>query len=170
MGVIVALLFGVSALASEACPEPLAELPQTLSVAWVAPVGKKVGVGGWVDVYRTSDLRAWAERSSEPTLGRLLQDLGRRRTNRDPRTPYVVTVFDVERATLCRPLSEDHLDRADAVAACDKPGAESRRSPCGYTVNRVTDDPGLPTLRIRWRDAAARGFCVLPAPRFLGDE
>lgn len=167
---ILAVWLAAAAMGSDACSEALAELPEDLSVAWVAPVGRKVGVGGWVDVFRTSDLRRWAEESSEPTLGRLLQDLGRRRSNRDPRTPYVVTVFDVPRDALCRPLADEHLDRATTVPPCEKPGSEARKSPCGYTENKVTGQPGLPTFRVRWRDAAAQGFCVLPAARFLEDQ
>ena len=35
------------------------------------------------------------------------------------------------------------------------------------TTDRADDTRGVDVFSLRWRDAAAAGFCVLPAERFL---
>jgi hypothetical protein len=59
--------------------------------------------------------------------------------------------------------------RGGTAAEC-APLFEQRDRPsgaCEIQSCRKTGKTSLPVWRIRWRDAAARGFCALPAERFL---
>lgn len=141
---MIALLLGV-ALASEPVCGGLTAPGETLSVAWVSPLGQRVGPRGTVEVVRTRDLRAALQDRAGGQLGRMLQLLGLRRSAAPPSRRWKVTVFDVRGADLCRP------------------------SGCGFTVDRADGSRGLEIFRVRWADAARDGFCVLPAQRFVDE-
>jgi hypothetical protein len=155
------------ALASLAAPcdvASLAQAPETLSVAWVSPLGRRAR--GWIRVTRTSDVVALGT-----DLGRTLQGIGLRKRPASPSRRYKVTVFDVAAGDLCRAIQgvEPGAEVA-GVAACverlSKPNTEV--DGCGHVIDRATSEPGIEVFHARWRDLAREGFCVLPAERFVG--
>jgi hypothetical protein len=128
------------AKAPDACAT--AEQPEaggSMSVAWVSPLGKRAGRNRYLPVVPSAELRRWV--TSEPTsVARLLQKVGARKSDREPRRRYKVVVFDA------------HTD--------DLTG-------CGTTTDLDTGGPGLPLYGSTWTTLAADGFCVLPAERFV---
>jgi len=100
----------------------------------------------------------------------MLQVLGLRRTDRDPRRRYKVTIFDVVTTGLCRPLAgyEDPAAVEGMVTCPEKLGKETDRyDGCGFTTDLATGATGLELYGARWNDVARNGFCVLPAERFV---
>jgi hypothetical protein len=164
------LLMSVAQGQDEICKGDYRAPPESLSVAWVSPLRAKVGAQGWIRVVRTQDLRAWAEAETGSGLGRMLQSLGLRRTDRDPRRRYKVTIFDVASTGLCRPLAGyDDPVAIDGMVTCPARLSKVTRSyaGCGFTLDRATGEAGLELYSARWNDVARNGFCVLPADRFL---
>lgn len=153
-----------------ACGEPAA-VPAQLQVAWIAPAGERVGAKRGLHVVRVADLRAWA-REANPDVPALLKHLGYvpERGGRKARKPWMVTVFDVGAAQLCRPLAGVEPGTVvGGVSACATqlqqgiPGYGG----CGYTVSTVDGARGLDHFRVTWEEASKQGFCVLPLERFL---
>lgn len=166
------LLVGVlwAAGPAAACPAPPELAPaSTVSVAWVAPASRRVGARGFLTVVPTDALRAWIA-TERPDLGRVLQALGLRRRADPPDEPWVVGVFEVPALYLCRPVDLEPGVPYAGLATCatgDATGGH-RVDPCANARDLGRGGaPGLPLLRVRWEDAAARGFCVLPARRFV---
>ena len=156
------------AAADEHCSEAFAPPPDHVSMAWIAPVGDDVWFNGQIDVVRTSELAEHLVREENPNVGRLLQILGLKKTNKDPWRRYMVTIFDVPAHTLCRTVVSDEQETVGGLLTCDKPGRISKRKmPCGYAVDRATGARTVDRYRIHWNDAAKNGFCVLPATRYL---
>jgi hypothetical protein len=155
---VIALVIGIALAEAPACDPAFDAPPESLSVAWVSPLHRHAG---WMDVVPTAELRAWIA-EEKPGVGRLLQRLGDRKKATAPHRRFKVTVFEVRRVDLCRPVDGDPVI-AD-VAICENGPAS-----CGYTVDRASGDRGFDTFRIRWRDAAVQGFCVLPADRFVAE-
>ena len=90
-----AVLILAAALAADPeCSETFFVPPDSLSVAWVSPVGERVRARTWIEVVQTSALRDWLRAYPTATLGRTLQLLGRRKKPEDPRRLYKVTVFE----------------------------------------------------------------------------
>ena len=111
----------------------------SMSVVWVSPLGKRAGRNRYLPVVPSAELRRWV--TSEPTsVARLLQKVGVRKSDREPRRRYKVVVFDA------------HTD--------DLTG-------CGLTTDLHADGHGLPLYGSTWSALAADGFCVLPADRFV---
>lgn len=147
----------------------LAAPPERLSVAWVSPAGRGAGRRTSLLVVPTTALRAWVA-ADPPSVGRMLQHLGLQRRDKTPKRRYKVTIFDVRALDLCRPLDEQgEEDVAASVAACPERFGEPRRgsSGCGYARDGDTGKRSFDVYRVRWEDAAAGGFCVLPAEAFL---
>lgn len=166
---MIALLLGV-ALASEPVCGGLTAPGETLSVAWVSPLGQRVGPRGTVEVVRTRDLRAALQDRAGGQLGRMLQLLGLRRSAAPPSRRWKVTVFDVRGADLCRPLADLEAPvTLEGVPSCARDRTRSRTDGCGFTVDRADGSRGLEIFRVRWADAARDGFCVLPAQRFVDE-
>ena len=167
-----ALLSPARAADKAACQLPAA-VPSTLQVAWVSPIREGVGLSGVLDVVRTSDLRALvlAEKREPAAVLRAIGLLGRRqRVRRD----YKVTLFDVKSEWLCRPSEgppgEDHAGVPRCEERLQRRGRDLRRSAwtdCGYLTDTADGDRSLDLFRVRWRDAIAGGFCVLPLERFM---
>ncbi len=106
----------------------------TLSVAWVSPMNKRVGANGWFEVVPTTQLRSWAA-SNGRAVGPMLKAVGARKKADEPKRPWKVTIFEIEGDLLC-----------------------------------MSDTEGsLPVYEARWRDVARRGFCLLPAERFVAE-
>lgn len=155
--------------------EDVSPVPAALQVAWVAPLGRRVGAGAALEVVRVSDLRATARDVGEQT--RLLQVLGV--AGRKPRTSldaadYQVVIFDVQRQWLCRPV-EDATPGQDmgGVAVCDdsqlRPihGHRKGWTGCGYSLDTGASTRGLDVFRVDWATASTYGFCLMPLDRFL---
>jgi len=162
------LLLGALALSQEPC-DPTFDTPAaTTSVAWVSPVRRRARGGKWLWVVRTSELRDWLTREPEAGVGRTLQWLGMRKKATDPRRRYKVTIFEARAVDLCRPV-EDAEGEVVGVDACEGGLGRERGtfSGCGYATDLADGSRGPDLYRIRWRDAAVRGFCVLPAARFI---
>ena len=164
-------IFAAAALAAEpACTQDLAAAPDRLSVAWVSPLGARVGANGWLTVVSTTSLRQFVA-AERPGVGRLLQHLGERRRATDPHRRYKITIFDVEAGSLCRPVEGlDEPDLAGGMAACPKKKSDLHRAytGCGVLTDLANMSASLQVYRLTWADAAYAGFCVLPVERFLG--
>jgi hypothetical protein len=162
-------------LAADTC-QPVGEIPDTLQVAWVSPVGKQVTAGGHVEVVRVGDLRATIRANGKDKL-RLLRSLGMvgpRGGGMAAKRRWKVTIFDIKRDWLCRPLDDAVPGEEDhGVVACEKKqqrplwGYRPGYTGCGYIEDTQTQDRSLDVFRVRWSDAASWGFCVLPLDRFL---
>lgn len=168
MGLIWLLL--TAALAQDpVCDESFEVPPDVLSVAWITPVRRGARANTWMEVVRTSDLRDWLRDHPEADLGRTLQHLGLRKKGTPPRRLYKITLFEARAADLCRPI--DMGDGAppflDGVLLCE--GHTRRWTRCGYATDRATGERGPDVYRIQWKTASVRGFCVLPAQRFLDE-
>ena len=151
------------AMAQE-CAE-LGEPKETLAVAWVSPVRRQVLGSTWLEVVANRDLASLVKRE-KAGVGRILQALGMRRRSSDPKRRFKVVVFEVDRGILCRPL-EDMAEGSTVKGVRVCPQGLSRRGPeCAYTEDRATKSKGLDVYRVRWKDAARNGFCVIPAHRY----
>lgn len=150
--------------------ETLEPPPATLAVAWVSPVRQAVGGASWLPVVPAAELRAFVAKGS-PSQGRLLQALGLQKKDKEPRRRYKVTIFEVRADLMCRPVEgADEGFVVDGLASCGHHDrATSGNSGCGYTTDREDGSRGFDLYRVPWRDAAARGFCVLPLERYLED-
>lgn len=166
---MIALLLGV-ALASDPVCEGLTAPGDALSVAWVSPLGQRVGPRGVIDVVRTRDLREALQGRAGGRLGRMLQLLGLRRSATTPSRRWKVTVFDVRGADLCRPIADLEAPvTLEGATSCARDRTRGQTDGCGFTVDRADGSRGLETFRVRWEDAARDGFCVLPAQRFVAE-
>ena len=137
--------------------------PGQTSVVWVSPLRRR-GTG-WLSVVDSADLKRWMDRE-EPNAGDLLHHLGLRRTDRVPKRPYKVVIFDVDSRDLCLPSTEPN---PSLPSACGhrKAGPERGQDACGRVIDPKTGDVGMQTYRAKWRELALRGFCLLPLSRFL---
>ena len=169
VGLILSLALAQEPADVAVCDGPWPELEEALSVAWVSPLRKTVRGRTWLTLVPTSELRSWAQREGQGSVGRMLQHLGMRKRSKEPRRRYKVVVFDVRAENLCRPLG----DREGGVASgglgsCVESGTRLKEDHdgCGRLVDTST---GATTavLRARWDDVVRNGFCVLPAERFL---
>lgn len=137
-----------------------------LAVSWVSPVRRQVLGNAWLEVTTNKELSGFVQRE-KAGVGRTLQALGMRKRAKDPKRRYKVVVFEVDRGILCRPL-ESQLEgtTVEGVRVCQ--ASLSKQGPqCGYSEDKATGDKGLPVYRVRWRDAARNGFCVIPAERYV---
>lgn len=137
-------------------------------MAWVAPASSRVGANGWLTVVPTMALRELA--AAHPTdLAGFLRATGHRRSRAAPRRPWVVGIFEVPRPYLCRGLDAAAGEIAGGLAVCEVGDRALGLADdgCGATRDLSGGAARLPVLRVRWSNAAARGFCVLPASRFL---
>jgi hypothetical protein len=141
-----------------------------MSVVWVSPVAKEVGRNGTVAVVSTSELRGWVAREGEGSIGRMLQRLGLRKRDNEPKKRWKVVVFDVDVADLCRPVvgHEEPANLAGVVSCTERASKPDKsHAGCGYTTDRATGEMGLVVFDADWANLARNGFCVLPAERFV---
>lgn len=160
--------------AAQAC-QALTDVPASTQVAWISRRSRRVPSGKVIEVVRVSDLRSWIrENGADET--RLIQGLGMapRKGGFASRYEYKVTIFDVQAEWLCRPIpgAADGAD-SDGVAVCGDADAKplGHHKPgytgCGYTLDTAASNRGLDVFRIRWSEASAWGFCVMPLDRFI---
>jgi hypothetical protein len=142
--------------------------PGAMSVAWISPAGAHVGLSGKLTVVPTRALRAWLE-DHGASLARLLQGMGLRRRDDEPKKAWKITIFDVDAPSLCRPIDDVPGTAVGGVPICEHGdrGVVGHDTGCGYTLDLDSGSHGLDIFQIDWSVAAARGFCVLPAERFL---
>jgi len=160
------------ALAQEPCEATLAPPPPNLSVAWISPLRKRTGSARWLEVIPTRTLAAWLREHPEATTGDLLRHAGARRRPREPHRRYKVTIFDTDPTSLCRPIEgAEPPTMVEGVLACPRGvgRATGRYEGCGVATDFNTGGRGPEVYRARWRDLARRGFCVIPAERFVSE-
>jgi hypothetical protein len=170
------MLFYLTMLPSFAC-EDLASLPETVQVVWISPAREQVRLHEDIEVIRLQDLRVWLE-EEDASAKELLHQMGMlsKRSWReiDP-SDYKITIFDINRNWLCRPMT----DEIEGTIIEDIPVCQAKQSKptnyytrygftgCGYSFNTLTAERGFDVYRIDWSDAATWGFCVMPLDRFL---
>jgi len=162
---------------AHACEETAA-LPESLQVAWISPLTQTVKDQEWIEVVRVRDLRGWIRTQGIDATGgeRVLQAPGMlQRGEAAIAGDYKITIFDVQRSWLCRPVTDITPDtEINGVGACET----SQQSPltrkvspgftgCGYSLDTHASVRGLDVYRIQWASASSWGFCVLPLDRFL---
>lgn len=166
-------MFASPARAQEPVCQPLTEVPETLQVAWVSRVAEGASAKKALAVVRVADLRKRVEASGrDPTkLLRALGLIGKRATAKGN---WKVTIFDVKREWLCRPVEGPEEVTIAGTPAC--PASAQKRpwgikvrswSGCGYLLDTESGARTLDVYRVQWQDAVAWGFCVLPLRRFL---
>lgn len=146
-------------------PVDYAEVPEVVQMAWVAPVSARVGAHGQMVVVRASELLALA-RDLQGDAPAVLRALGVGRTGGE----WKVTIFDVDRAELCRPVEGEGA--LAGLNRCPTARRPARVRPAAWTGEGYVEDAqaGVRTFDvygIEWADAADQGFCVLPLGRFL---
>lgn len=157
--------------------EPVESVPESLQVAWISPVRDRARAREFIEVVRVRDLRAWIRANSSDPV-RVLQVVGmleRGELSESAGEDYKITVFDVQREWLCRPLlsatpGEDISDIAACPASEQEAADRAHRAGftgCGYTLDTHASIRGLDVYRLPWSDASAWGFCVMPLARFL---
>ena len=175
---LMALLLAPTARAAEGACGATTEVPESLQVAWVSRIGARAGAQTALPVVRVSDLRRLVE-SSNRDATTVLRALGMVGKRGQARGGWKVTIFDVKRDWLCRPVLQDSDDGPAVativgMAACPgdltrgAPGVRGRAwSGCGYLLDTATGKRSLDVYRVEWSTAVAWGFCVLPLQRFL---
>lgn len=163
-----------TASAASVCQD-VATVPSSLQVAWLAPLGRRVGASASLEVVRVSDLRAAAHGITDPV--RLLQVVGmlsRRPTNGQQDASWQVVIFDVDADWLCRPIEDAAPGELQAgVPVCGEdessPAKGHRKgwTGCGYSLDTGASTRGLDVFRVDWETASRRGFCLMPLQRFL---
>jgi len=173
---MIAFLFMMVSMAyGQNCAETKA-LPESLQVAWISPASKTVGMNGWIEAVRVADLRAWVRDHGEDKI-RLLKGLGMvgpRGGRWAAKRAYKVTIFDVKREWLCRPIAATEPGTVkQGVTVCEEKqqkalwGHKKGFTGCGYIEDTQSSDRSLDVVRLRWADASSWGFCVLPLERFI---
>ena len=177
MFTLLSFLFFACMPKKEPCSPTLYAPPETFQVAWISPVGKVAWSNESIEVVPMKDLRLWVH-ENKATTADLLAHLGMISQNNKsdfPAIDYKITIFDVRRDTICRPLTEREGGVLEAnVPICleneQKPKSWTHRhgfTGCGYATNTKTGKRSLDVYRIRWLDASSMGFCVFPMARFL---
>lgn len=146
-------------------PVEYAPIPEVVQMAWVSPAGARVGAHGQMIVVRASELLALAGARRGDAVG-VLSALGVGRAGGE----WKVTIFDVDRAELCRPVEGEGA--LAGLNRCPTARRPARTRPVawtgeGYVNDADTGDRTFDVYGIEWADAANEGFCVLPLSRFL---
>lgn len=157
------------------CSGALETPPEAMQVAWVSRLGVSAGRDQYLPVVRASELRKLAE-SVGRDPARSLQALGLLGKKQAMTQSWKVTIFDVKRDQVCRPVDAPEGSTRDGVAVC--PYAEQDKGPgihpqgwsgCGWLLDSQGGKRGLDLFRVPWSVASARGFCVLPWSRFVSE-
>lgn len=176
LGLLLAILLPAQASPTAGNPacQPVADVPDHFQVAWVAPVGQRVRARTELEVVRVRDLREWIHENGadQPRLLQALGLIGRKTDSRRATGDWMVTLFDVQRDWLCRPMAgAPPGEKLAGVPACPDPTPDRahRRgyTGCGYTLDTGASTRGLDVFRITWSAASTEGFCVMPMSRFL---
>ena len=159
------------------CSSNLYAPPQTFQVAWISKVGDTVGAHESIEVVPMKDLRLWVHNNQASTL-MVLQELGMispKETDTIDPLNYKITIFDVDRKMLCRPIrdAKEGVLRANVQICFQEeitPISWEHRhgfTGCGYAIHSQTQKRSFDVFRVQWLDASSMGFCVFPMKRFL---
>ena len=172
---LLASTVGLSTEAQAQACGAVASTPESTQVAWISRRSRRVPSRQVIEVVRVQDLRAWI-RDNGADEARLVQGLGMapRKGGFASKRPYKVTIFDVRADWLCRPI-QDGTPGADTlgVAVCEEKDGKALRhhtagyTGCGYSLDTAASTRGLDVFRVRWSEASAWGFCVMPLDRFI---
>ena len=172
---LLASTVGLSTEAQAQACGTVASTPESTQVAWISRRSRRVPSRQVIEVVRVQDLRAWI-RDNGADEARLVQGLGMapRKGGFASTRPYKVTIFDVRADWLCRPI-QGGTPGADTlgVAVCEEKDGKALRhhtagySGCGYSLDTAASTRGLDVFRVRWSEASAWGFCVMPLDRFI---
>ena len=170
-------LIGGMAQASEPQCGPLTEPPEIFQVAWIAPISERAWSSEYIEVVRFVDLRVWV-RDEEADATSVLHAMGMRSENAQKEiaaNDYKITVFDVKRDWLCRPIeSLEEGELRDGLPICH--AKEQRRATwsrrygftgCGTIQNTASQSTQFEVYRIPWGQAVTWGFTTMPLDRFL---
>jgi hypothetical protein len=154
--------------------EPVDPLPDVTQVAWISPLNDDAGANTWLEVVRVSDLRAWIHaKGKEPD--KVLHAVGMvgRKDTVDADDRYKITIFDVKKEWLCRPIDGQEGVTVSGVPICEDRQQRALRghrpgyTGCGYSLDTGASVRGLDVFRIEWSSASTLGFCTMPLERFL---
>lgn len=149
---------------AQECPT-VAAVPDSVQVAWLSPVARRVGAHAPLDVVQAADLQKLIQAKNRDATA-VLRALGMVGPREEP-DQWKVVVFDVKREWLCRPSEGD----TTGVPRCEDTSRERIHrkawTGCGFVQDVVTGERTLDIYRIDWSTAATQGFCVLPLGRFL---
>lgn len=173
---MIGVLLGVFGGLAWGC-ETVESVPESLQVAWISPINDTARPQEYIEVVRVRDLRTWIRTNSADPVTVLQANgmLTRKAADEALDQEYKITIFDVQREWLCRPV----MDVAPGTDINDVPACqESEQRPanrhhrpgftgCGYTLHTGASVRGLDVFRIPWQEASAWGFCVMPLDRFL---
>lgn len=161
---------------TQPCSPNLYAPPETFQVAWISPVGQTVWSNETIEVVPMKDLRLWVH-ENKANSSDLLAYLGMlsAKGKKVEAANYKITVFDVHRDTLCRPIRDAEPGTIQSnVAICLEKDQRAKSwahrhgyTGCGYAINSKTNKRSLDVYRVRWMDASTMGFCVFPLARFL---
>ncbi|MEL6345977.1 MAG: hypothetical protein AAFV53_22895 [Myxococcota bacterium] len=157
--------------------EPVEPVRESLQVAWISPVKQKVRGGTMIEVVQVRDLRAWIRNNSpeEPRVLQMLGMHGRATATADDRRDYKITIFDVRREWLCRPLEGGtpgtDVSNVPVCAVREQQAADKHHEDgftgCGYSMDTMSSTRGMDVFRVEWAQASEWGFTVMPLERFL---
>lgn len=157
-----------------ACPQdrlaPLEAPEDRMAVAWIGRWNTTPR--GSVTVVSAMDLRDWLAAQNPRWTGRLLQWVGRRSQDTDPKGRWQVRIYEVDSTELCRPVpSVEQGVMVGGLPVCAKSKARPfRRSDgCGRALDRKTGQLGPEQFVMRVSDVKDRGYCVLPLTRYVDE-
>ncbi|MEC7987426.1 MAG: hypothetical protein VX278_19815 [Myxococcota bacterium] len=175
---IAAMLFFVGLKGANACDASFSATPESFQVAWVSPLNQTVWLpNDRIEVVPLFELRQWVHDSKADAKG-LLHHLGmlsRKSKKKIKASDYKITIFDIRRENLCRPIENEEPGRlfSDIPVCLEKEnkskswGHRHGYTGCGYAIDTKTSTRSVDVYRIRWADASSQGFCVFPMQRFL---
>ncbi len=152
----------------------IGDLPDQTQVVWISPTSESSDARRYLDVVELSELQSWIERTRADKV-RLLERLGLVSEGGGWRAKrgWKVTIFDVNRSSLCRPIRGGTPGEVvNGVAICheDLQRGGPRFSGCGQTLDTNSGGGGQDLYKIRWSEASQWGFCVMPLERLLQNQ
>ncbi len=164
----------LSVLSSAWACDALSEPPAAVQMAWVSQVRATVGADAPMQVVRSTELQQLAS-SRGADVASVLRAIGLVGPHAEPAVEdWKVSVFDVSRDALCRPMAGVAGDVRSGVPICEDNlqdrwrGTRARAwTGCGYLQDVATGARTLDVFRLRWADAVKDGFCLLPIARLL---
>ena len=177
INVFVVPLMTAAAQAAEPECGALSEPPEIFQVAWIAPISERAWSSEYIEVVRFVDFRVWA-RDEEADAKAVLHAVGMLSENSQTEimaNEYKITVFDVKRDWLCRPIkSVDEGELSYGLPIChtkeQRWATWSRRygfTGCGTVENTASQSTQFEVYRIPWGQAITWGFTTMPLDRFL---
>ena len=164
----------LSLLASALACEPVEPLPDVTQVAWISPLNDSAGANTWLEVVRVSDLRAWIHaKGKDPNAVLHAVGMAGRKETIDKEDLYKITIFDVKKEWLCRPIDGEEGVTVSGVPICENREQRGLRgykdgfTGCGYSLDTASSVRGLDVFRVQWSAASTLGFCTMPLERFL---